>query len=70
MVAAGIIKQDPDTRMYTVPEGHKLALVNNTAFAPVIVNLGNRVKLLKSCFQKEGPWGKTFLICFASHLCD
>ena len=58
MVSAGIMKQDPDTRQYTVPEGHKEALLTSAGFAPITKYMGMRAKKVKACFVKDGPWGR------------
>ena len=57
MVSAGIMKQDPDTRQYTVPEGHKEALLTSAAMAPITTCMGIRTEKVKACFAKDGPWG-------------
>ncbi|XP_052282749.1 S-adenosylmethionine-dependent methyltransferase Rv2258c-like isoform X2 [Dreissena polymorpha] len=60
MVAAKIIHQNKETRLYTVPEEHKPALRMSTGFAPIIFNFGVRAERLKQCFQKDGPFGFDF----------
>ncbi|WAQ99295.1 Y2258-like protein [Mya arenaria] len=56
MVAAGILHQDRDSRLYTVPEGHKPALLKDTAYAPMITTLSARADRIKKCFQEDGPF--------------
>ena len=51
------MKQDPDTRQYTVPEGHKEALLTSAAMAPITTCMGIRTEKVKACFAKDGPWG-------------
>ncbi|XP_052796210.1 S-adenosylmethionine-dependent methyltransferase Rv2258c-like [Mya arenaria] len=60
MVAAGILHQDRDSRLYTVPEGHKPALLKNTGFGPVIITLSARADRIKKCFQEDGPYGISY----------
>ncbi|XP_052791931.1 S-adenosylmethionine-dependent methyltransferase Rv2258c-like [Mya arenaria] len=60
MVAAGILQQDRNSRLYNVPEGHKSALLRNTGFAPILISLSTRADLIKKCFQENGPYGISF----------
>ncbi|XP_052792883.1 S-adenosylmethionine-dependent methyltransferase Rv2258c-like [Mya arenaria] len=60
MVAAGILHQDRDSRLYTVPDGHKPALLRDTGLAPVLFALAARADLIKKCFQEDGPYGVSF----------
>lgn len=48
---------DPDTRLYSVPEGHKHELMTNTGIAPLAKVVGIRSDKVKECFAKDGPWG-------------
>ena len=58
MVAAGIIHQDKQTNLYTLPEGHKQVLRLRSSFATGVGVWATRAELTKKCFQKSGPWGK------------
>jgi hypothetical protein len=57
MVAAGIILQDRDSNLYTVPEDYKQTIMSNMGFAPILFTLGKRSDKVKECFKKDGPYG-------------
>lgn len=55
-LAAKIISQDKETRLYIVTEAHKPTLKVNTGF--IIFTFGARAKKrIKKCFKKYGPFG-------------
>ena len=57
MVAGGVIHQDRDTGLFTVPESYREELKLRASFAPGLVTWSNRIGLVKKCFSKDGPYG-------------
>ena len=57
MVAAGIILQDRDSNLYTVPEEYKETIMSYMGFAPILFTLGKRSDKVKESFKKDGPYG-------------
>lgn len=60
MVAGGVIHQDRDTGLFTVPESYREELKLRASFAPGLVTWSNRIGLVKKCFSKDGPYGFGF----------
>ena len=60
MVAAGIIYQDRQTNLYTMPRDHQEVLKIQSAVAPMFPLYASRSELVKKCFRKDGPYGNVF----------
>ncbi|KAL4229710.1 hypothetical protein ACF0H5_010098 [Mactra antiquata] len=60
MVAAGIILQDRETNMYTLPESHHPALKMAASFSPIMIVCSKRSDNLLKCFKKDGPYGISY----------
>ena len=60
MVAAGIIHQDRETNLYTMPRDHQEVLKIQSAFAPAFPMFASKSELVKKCFRKDGPYGIVF----------
>ena len=58
MVVSGIINQDRNTNLFTMPESHKEELKVRAPFAPILAVMGKRNDLVKSCFRIGGPYGR------------
>ena len=58
MVVSGIIHQDRNTDLFTMPESHKEELKVRAPFAPILAVMGKRNDLVKSCFHIGGPYGR------------
>ncbi|XP_045204432.2 S-adenosylmethionine-dependent methyltransferase Rv2258c-like [Mercenaria mercenaria] len=60
MVAAGIILQNRETNLYTVPEEFRETIMTQMGFAPILFTLGKRSDKVKECFKKDGPYGISY----------